>query len=73
MMAIRTFALGQRVRMAGHCPIDFEGIGPLPGDVGRVVAVPGRGDDGGDSCVGVAFDRAPSPWLIPSRWVESAE
>lgn len=71
MMPMRTFALGDRVKMAGHCPIDFEGTGPLPGDLGRIVAVPERNDQ--EACLGIRFDRGPSPWLIPRRYLEIAD
>ena len=59
---------GTRVRMSDRCPIDFEGVGPVPGDVGHVVALSGGTEERGT--VAVSFERFGAPWIIPRRFLE---
>lgn len=56
--------VGDRVGLLPHCPIDFEGVGPVPGMEGEIINVPARQDF--RRCVGVRFDGLPCEWLIPS-------
>ena len=57
-------AVGDRILLRSRCPIDFEGVGPLPGMEGVIVNVPITRDF--RRCVGVRFDGLPCEWLIPS-------
>ena len=57
-------AAGDRIVLLPHCPIDFEGVGPLPGMEGEIVNLPAVRDF--RRCVGVRFDGLPCEWLIPS-------
>jgi hypothetical protein len=34
----RTLSFGERVKLSLFCPIDSEGIGPIPGDQGYIVS-----------------------------------
>ena len=70
MMLRAIFEPGDRVRVIRSCPIDFEGIGPLPGDVGEVVIPPERGDDRHDTVVN--FERIATHWRIPCDYLERA-
>ena len=63
-----TITSGTHVRITAHCPIDFEGAGPVPGEVGRVVALPGGINQRG--AVAVSFERLGSPWIVPIRFLE---
>ena len=67
-MKLRTITFGTHVKITGHCPIDFEGAGPVPGEVGQVVALSGGTADRG--AVAVSFARLVSPWVIPVRFLE---
>lgn len=64
------FEPGDRVRVVRSCPIDFEGIGPLPGDVGEVIMPPEREDD--RRLTVVRFDRVSARWRIPGDYLERA-
>lgn len=68
MIPAAIFELGERVRVVPSCPIDFEGIGPLPGDVGEVVLPPERGDDRNYTVV--RFERLSAHWRIPGHYLE---
>ena len=57
-------AVGDPIVLRSRCPIDFEGVGPLPGMKGVIVNVPAARDF--RRCVGVRFDGLPCEWLIPS-------
>ena len=57
-------AVGDRIALLPHCPIDFEGVGPLPGMEGEIIHLPTVQDF--RRCVGVRFDGLPCEWLIPS-------
>ncbi|MCY4467242.1 MAG: hypothetical protein OXC08_00860 [Thiotrichales bacterium] len=57
-------AVGDRIALLPHCPIDFEGVGPLPGMEGEIVNLPAVHDF--RRCVGVRFDGLAYEWLIPS-------
>ena len=57
-------AVGDRVVLSLRCPVDFEGVGPRPGDVGKVVSVRGP-----RACLGVRFDGTHHPWLIPREYL----
>lgn len=69
-MSIRSLKPGDRVKIAQACPIDPEGVGPIPGDVGQIVAIP----EGGDvlRCLRVHFERIEASWSIPRRYLELA-
>ncbi len=67
-MHLRQIVSGARVRISTPCPIDFEGVGPVAGDIGRVVAL--SGGTRGRGTVAVEFERFGSPWIIPSRFLE---
>lgn len=56
--------VGDRIALLPHCPIDFEGVGPLSGMEGEIVSVPIVHDF--RRCVGVRFDGLACEWLIPS-------
>ena len=58
---------GVRVRLASDCPIESEGVAPHPGDEGELVAAPRRGD--GARHWLVRFDRDPTPWSMPERFL----
>ena len=60
-------AVGDRIALLPHCPIDFEGVGPLPGTEGEVVGLPAVQDF--RRCVAVRFDGLACEWLIPSSWL----
>ena len=60
---------GARIRIIPDCPIDFEGIGPTPDTVGRVVVELTREGDR-CRCVSVRFDGLASEWVVPLRYVE---
>ncbi len=62
------FKLGDWVTVSPLCPIDFEGVGPVPVDIGRVTAVSETAD--ALQCVGVHFERFSSPWMIPQDYLE---
>ena len=57
-------AVGDRIALLPHCPIDFEGVGPLPGMEGEIVGLPSVQDF--RRCVAVRFDGLACEWLIPS-------
>ena len=57
-------SVGDRIALLPHCPIDFEGVGPLPGMEGEIVKLPSVPDF--RRCVGVRFDGLACEWLIPS-------
>ena len=57
-------AVGERIALLPHCPIDFEGVGPLPGMEGEIVSLPAVQDF--RRCVAVRFDGLACEWLIPS-------
>lgn len=61
-------SIGDRVLLSRHCPLDFEGAGPLPGAAGRVMSLPGNGDP--ECAVAVRFDGYPSMWSIPGVYLE---
>ena len=63
-LARPNLAVGDRIALLPHCPIDFEGVGPLPGMEGEIVSVPIVHDF--RRCVGVRFDGLACEWLIPS-------
>ncbi len=69
MSNVAAYVRGARIRITRGCPIDFEGIGPAPGAVGRVVQVLTREGDR-CSCVAVRFDGLDSEWVVPVRYVE---
>jgi hypothetical protein len=71
MVRLPSFKPGDRVRISSSCPIDPEGVGPVPGDVGRVVAPAVQGD--ALRCLRVHFDRIRAAWGIPDRYLEHAE
>lgn len=56
-------AVGDRITLLPHCPIDFEGVGPLPGMEGEIVNLPSVHDF--RRCVGVRFDGLACEWMIP--------
>lgn len=58
---------GDRVQMSVSTPIDFEGVGPLPGAAGKVVAPPQRADP--QQSWRVKFDGHRSDWPIPERYL----
>lgn len=68
MFAATEFCIGDRVRISPACPIDFEAVGPLPGDLGEIVSTPGSGD--APACFAVRLGRMPSPWLIPRQYLQ---
>lgn len=70
MFSTRSFKPGDRVKIAHTCPIDPEGVGPLPGDVGQIVALPEAGD--ALRCLRVHFERIQASWSIPPRYLELA-
>ena len=57
-------SVGDHIALLPHCPIDFEGVGPLPGMEGEIVKLPSVQDF--RRCVGVRFDGLACEWLIPS-------
>ena len=61
-------AVGDRIALLSHCPIDFEGVGPLPGMEGRIVKLPSAHDV--RRCVGVRFDGLACEWMIPSCFLK---
>ena len=63
-----TFKFGAQVKLSAHCPIDFESVGPLPGERGRIVAISGASADSGVAAV--RFERISSPLIIPHRFLE---
>ena len=65
---MKTIKFGTHVMITAHCPIDFEGAGPVPGEVGQVVALSGGMVRSG--VVAVRFDRLVSPWVIPTRFLQ---
>ncbi len=69
MSKAAAFVQGARIRITRGCPIDFEGIGPTPDDVGRVIEVLTRDGDC-CRCVAVRFDGLDSEWVVPVRYVE---
>lgn len=62
------FRIGDRVKISPACPIDFEGAGPLPGDLGEIVSTPGAGDS--RACFAVRLRRMASPWFIPQQYLQ---
>ena len=69
MSTSAAYGRGARIRITRGCPIDFEGIGPTPGDIGRVIGVLTREGDR-CRCVAVRFDGFDSDWVVPLRYVE---
>jgi len=67
-MPRKTIASGTHVSITANCPIDFEGAGPVPGEVGQVVALSGGTVERG--VVAVSFERLGSPWIIPIRFLD---
>ena len=67
-LARPNLAAGDRIALLPHCPIDFEGVGPLPGMEGEIVSVPIVHDF--RRCVGVRFDGLACEWLIPSAFLK---
>jgi len=63
-----SLVVGDRIALLPHCPIDFEGVGPLPGMKGEIVNIPSVHDF--RRCVGVRFDDVACEWLIPSAWLK---
>ena len=61
-------AVGDRIALLPHCPIDFEGVGPLPGMEGEIVRLPAVTDF--RRCVGVRFDGLACEWTIPSSFLK---
>ena len=61
------YHVGDVVKISSACPIDFEGIGPLPGDCAEIVSSPRHGD--ARSCFAVRMNREPSHWLIPGEYL----
>jgi len=61
------YRVGDLVKISPACPIDFEGVGPLPGDCGEIVSSPRQGD--ARSCFAVRMGRQPSHWLIPGEYL----
>ena len=70
MSASNAFRIGDQVKISPACPIDFEAAGPLPGDLGEIVSVPGAGDS--RACFAVRLSRMPSPWYIPRQYLVPA-
>ncbi len=70
-MLLKNITLGMHVRLAPDCPIDFKGVGPVPGEAGHVVALSGGTVERG--VVAVSFERSDPPWIIPSRFLEQIE
>ncbi len=68
MSVAKIYRVGDLVKISPACPIDFEGVGPLPGDCGEIVSSPRRGD--ARSCFGVRVNRDPAHWLIPRQYLE---
>ena len=68
---MRTVALGpgSRAKLSDDCPIDFEGAGPVPGEVCRIVSQRKRTTK--DGVTAVKLERSDAIWLIPSRYVEA--
>ena len=62
---------GSRARLSLDCPIDFEGSGPIPGEVVLVVAQREWTVRGGVSAV--KHERSDAIWLVPSRYVEAVD
>ena len=65
-----SFKPGDRVKIANACPIDCEGVGPIPGDVGQVVSMPEPND--ALHCLRVYFERIQASWAIPLHYLELA-
>ncbi|MDX1487911.1 MAG: hypothetical protein R3268_06910 [Acidiferrobacterales bacterium] len=57
------------MRIAQACPIDPEGVGPIPGDVGQIVAMPESDDV--LRCLRVHFERIQASWSIPRRYLRA--
>jgi hypothetical protein len=68
MVSPRKFRPGDRVKVSRSCPIDFEGVGPVPGSVGRIVSV-SESREARRSCT-VRFGTHSSEWLIPNAFLE---
>ncbi len=64
------FGLGDLVEMVPRCPLESEGVGPLPGDIGEIVGAPSPGDD--RQCWQVRFIRVGASWLIPQHFLRRA-
>jgi len=67
MASTMEFGIGDRVRLAPGCPIDFEGVGPRPGERGEILARP-EGHDARRH-YRVAF-ASRQPWWIPGGYLE---
>jgi hypothetical protein len=65
-----SFKPGDRVKIAQVCPIDPEGVGPIPGDVGQILTMSESGDV--LRCLRVHFERIQASWSIPRRYLELA-
>ncbi len=65
------FEPGDRVKISPACPIDWEGVGPLPGDVGYVLTAADA--DGMLEGLTVHFERVHAAWIVPPRYLERAE
>ena len=63
------FRIGDSVKLSPACPIDFEGAGPLPGDMGEIISAPNPAD--ARACFAVRLRRMPSAWLIPRKYLEA--
>lgn len=68
MSSVYDFRPGDRVRVSLECPIDFEGVGPLPGDSGQVVELSDTDHMATTACV--HFERVEAAWNIPHRFLE---
>lgn len=64
------FGVGDLVEMTPQCPLESEGVAPVPGDAGEVVAEPAPGD--GRHCWEVRFLRTGTNWLIPEQFLRRA-
>lgn len=65
----RTLCFGERVKLSLLCPIDSEGIGPIPGDQGYIVSHPASTD--ARRAWIVYFYRIGSEWRIPEQFLET--
>lgn len=63
MHCVHHFRTGDRVKLKDDCPIDFEAVGPTPGDIGQIVSAKGS------VCLGVRFQGGGFPWLIPGKYL----
>jgi hypothetical protein len=65
----QTLSFGERVKLSLFCPIDSEGIGPIPGDQGYIVSHPASTD--ARRAWIVYFDHIGSEWQIPEQFLET--